>query len=616
MSKIETINEVIDYIQNVRHEFLNRIIKESASINDYSQIIEFFRASHPINPYQRIYEIQPTLNNDIFLLSSNELQKKVILQLYTYFEENPHEFNIICPEAQYIIWNEIFSCVENLMQIKKELINTQIQQKKNNFPDSCNFVHLHLHRLARAYCQIVILENQLGIERYLATSGLDYDIKLIHSLVKDIRRESNEKLNSTKLEFQKQWNLTAISRIIRKLLGDEILDDSVTCNFPRDQNRVIFILIDGMGYAQYLWYREGIKNQKNATYGINIFEWLSQFDEYNDSYVLGSTLITDTGSAIASIYSGKLPSYHGIYASNMYNGEESVNIKKIDGEKFDKFVEICPDTFLSNLTNVEIKILDGSGSYTKKNKNSFTKFIFADFPRDRIVPENRLFKKISHSIENVSNNLLILGYYPLIDNTSHSIGSFTSFESSEYEKLNIMLVDMLIDLAKNQPFVFDGKTTILISADHGMFEISSKKITLSEIKKLFQEKMAIKTSITINARSIFIYKIPQHLIKKGIKLLNEFIEERDIIANIYSKNDEIIQDLLFSSERFGLIPIPDIILLFEDEGIGVTNDIDDTLIFHGSHGGSSCEEVFIPLIQIRLTEKLRSEIMDHFAKIS
>jgi len=616
MTALASKEEAIDFIQQIRYEYLKRVNQGTATQNDYSKIIDFFRSPHPVNSYQRVFDNTQFPDCDCFLLSSNELQKYVILRLYSYFYSQQDDFKEICPDAQYVIWSTIFPCVESLKKIQQELKSIQVYQKANNYPNSCEFVQFYLHKLAQAYSLMVILENQLGIERYLATTGLKYDIKFIHSLVQDIRRESNGKLKKTKLEFQIQWNLTAISKIIKKLLGEQVLEDSITCNFVKDQERVIFILIDGMGYTQYLWYREGIKSQKNFAYGLNIFEWLSQFNEYNDTLVLGSTLIPDTGSAIASIYSGKLPTTHGIYASNMYDGINSINIKKIDGVNFDKFVENCPDTFLSSLNKTTIKILDGSGSFTKKNKNSFTKFIFGEFPRERIIPQDRLFKKISGTVQNLSNKLLILGYYPLIDNTSHSIGAFTAFESVEYEKLNLIFIDMLIDLAKNQPFVFDGKTTILITADHGMFEISSKKISLYEIKQVFRDEMAIIPFVSINTRSIFLYNIPLDKIKKAKDVLQDFIDRREIIAEIYTKNDEIIQTLLLNSERYGQTPSPDLILIIEDEGIGVSNDIEDALIFHGGHGGSSCEEVFVPLIQIRLTSHLRTEIMNHFAKIS
>jgi len=621
MIEFSSLPESLGFIQKVRHEYLRRINLSTASRDDYSKIIDFFRTSRPVNPYQRDYTNQNILTDDPFSLPSILLQKEAILSLYAYFESKPEEFRDIGLNAQYEIWSIIFPTVENLVKIRKDVEDIQINQKKDNYPDSCGFVRLYLQKLALSYSILVKLENQLGVERYLASTGLDYDIQFIHSIVQDIRKSVNKSLKTTKVEFQTQWNLTSISTVIKKILGETVQENSITCNFPSDQNKVIFILLDGVGYAQYLWYQEGVKNQRNAVFGINIFDWLANFDEYHDRFILGSTLIPDTGCAIATIYSGKLPPEHGIYASNMYigrtiDGRYSFDIKKTIGDEFDEFVEKCPNTFLSTLSDVSIRILDGSGSYAKKKKNSFTKLIFDDFPREVIIPQDRLFKLIPKSIGNTSKKSLILGYYPLIDNTSHSIGAFTAFESNEYEKLNFLFVEMFLDLAKNQSHVFDGKTTILISADHGMFETSSKKVTLSELKQVIKNSLGLKPTIVMNTRSIFFYDIPLDKISTVKELLKKFLIEKEIVADIFTKDDDLIRSLLLSSERFVKSPNPDLTLLMVDEGIGVLNDIEDDLLFHGSHGGASCEEVFVPLIQIQLTPHLRTEILNHFTKIA
>lgn len=621
MTNPSTSKEVLDFVQKIRHEYLRRVGEGTAAQKDYSKIIDFFRSSRPINPYQRQYETQSHSLENFSTLPSSELQKSVILILYSYFESKPEEFRNIGPDAQYIIWSLVFPCVESLIKIRNDVQNIRIYQKNNNYPDSCEFTRLYLNKLAQSYSLLVKLENQLGVERYLASSGLEHDILFIHLIVQEIRKTVNNRLKNTKLEFQTQWNLTSISTVIKKLLGETVQENSVTCNFSSDQNRVIFILLDGVGYAQYLWYQEGVKNQRNAIFGINIFDWLANFDEYHDKFILGSTLIPDTGCAIATIYSGKLPPAHGIYASNMYlgrtvDGRYSFDIKKTIGDEFDEFAEKCPDTFLSTLSGVSIKILDGSGSYVKKKKNSFTKLIFDDFPREVIIPQDRLFKLIPKSIDNTSNKSLIIGYYPLIDNTSHSIGAFTAFESNEYEKLNLLFVEMFLDLAKNQSQVFDGKTTILISADHGMFETSSKKVTLSELKQVIKNSLGLKPTIVMNTRSIFFYDIPLDKISTVKELLKKFLIEKEIVADIFTKDDDLIRSLLLSSERFVKSPNPDLTLLMVNEGIGVLNDIDDDLLFHGSHGGASCEEVFVPLIQIQLTPHLRTEILNHFTKIA
>jgi hypothetical protein len=219
MIKITTLPESLDFIQKVRHEFLRRVNLGTASKDDYSKIIDFFRSPRPVNPYLRDYNNQNFFTDDPFSLPSNLLQKEAILSLFAYFESRTEEFCIIGHHAQYEIWSIIFPTVEDLVKIRNDVENIQIHQKKDNYPDSSRFVRLYLQKLAQSYSILVKLEKQLGIERYLASTGLEYDIQFTHSIVKDIRKSVNKSLKTTKAEFQTQWNLTSISEIIKKCWG-------------------------------------------------------------------------------------------------------------------------------------------------------------------------------------------------------------------------------------------------------------------------------------------------------------------------------------------------------------------------------------------------------------
>lgn len=108
MIAIKSKDEVIDFIQQVRYEYLERINKGTATQNDYSKIIDFFRSSRPVNPFQRVIDNTSFQGSDYLSLSSNELQKYVILDLFSYFEPKQEEFKEICPDAQYVIWIRFF----------------------------------------------------------------------------------------------------------------------------------------------------------------------------------------------------------------------------------------------------------------------------------------------------------------------------------------------------------------------------------------------------------------------------------------------------------------------------------------------------------------------------
>ena len=160
---------------------------------------------------------------------------------------------------------------------------------------------------------------------------------------------------------------------------------------------------------------------------------------------------------------------------------------------------------MNDLNGIETIVLQGSSFIDYKDK-SFSKMIYGDSKIIAVDPIERIFKVINENI-NFNVKQLIVAYLPLIDRTGHSIGAFTSFESYEYEKLNILMVEFLLDLANNKEELFDGKTKIMISADHGMFETSFNFVTFNEIFEEYKKKGLYPPIIAINNRSIILYNI-------------------------------------------------------------------------------------------------------------
>ena len=70
--------------------------------------------------------------------------------------------------------------------------------------------------LANGYKEMVIFEKKMGIDRYLATSGLKEDITILHGILKELREICNFKLKNFIELFQKKWNLTSVSKAVQK----------------------------------------------------------------------------------------------------------------------------------------------------------------------------------------------------------------------------------------------------------------------------------------------------------------------------------------------------------------------------------------------------------------
>ena len=98
--------------------------------------------------------------------------------------------------------------------------------------------------------------------------------------------------------------------------------------FPQDQENVIFILVDGLGFTQFRWLLKTIAQHTISPLATNIFWWLDQQKAFNDNYILASNLISVTGGCLPTIYTGSLPRRTGIFGSHSYIEGNPLNILK------------------------------------------------------------------------------------------------------------------------------------------------------------------------------------------------------------------------------------------------------------------------------------------------
>lgn len=596
-------------LRDCRLEILNRIIKNEMSSVEYQGILSNLNSISDFRfKDHALHDKIPNLSR----LTNEDITSFLITEIKKFYLNDKNEYNRICVEGQYNLWRNVFECAQNLIAIKKSMQTLNFTIRKDDYFDSCEITGQYLSLLADSFKEMVFFEKKMGVDRYLATSGLKNDINLLHQLLREIRDLCNEKLEEFIKVFRIQWNLTNVSKAIKDSFKQTSPNNELSSFMSTNNKKIIFLLMDGFGYVQYLWSLGGLKKRKSTTYDLNLFEWLKNFEEYQDKFILSSTLVTDTGSALATIFSGKMPSDTGIISSNQVLDGRIKDIKRIRGQEFLKHVQKYPDSFLEELDGIKVSIYDGSGFVEYRNDESFSGLIYNNYVKEPIKPQERIFKKIANGIDNDQRELIV-GYVPLIDRTGHPIGAFTSFEAYEYEKLNILLVEFLLDLALNKKEIFDGKTKIIISADHGMFETSSKYISLEDLKKGFYYHQLKPPMIVFNNRSLIIYYINKKDLNRYKNALHDILNNKGIKHEIYSIYDDYSKDFFWKSPNTK--SSPQLIVLFKGDGIAIKHNIDEILLHNGGHGGCSCEEVFVPFITIQLTPNLHSELIKHFAKL-
>lgn len=589
-------------------------------------------------------ENNKNLYNDIntFLLSPREildvtndnidlLDIRIERNYINYLKEKLYELYITDYEfyKKYIIdgqsdiWDQLYRTYFKLLDNINKLSNMNIDFVSDKYSFACKEVENVINIVSSSYCDITDFENNMGLDRFLSCINQE-DLKILYDQIQKVKILANKKIDKYKDIFQKDWNLTTISVLLKHMLIEENYNSPIARNFPSNQERVILFIIDGLGYAQYLWNICYSKKTKKYTFNENILYWLEEKRNFF-KYIIGSSLISDTAAGLAQIFTGNYPKNTGIISSKVYREDfynfysptyryksSIIDIKNIK-HNFENLVEQQSNifTFLQNYN------IDSETYYCSNYKNNpFSNFCFGNTQLHKVLPPERVFSILFDRLDANCKGVLKTIYYTSLDNTGHPTGAFTLFEFYEHQKFNIMFTNFLIQLALYKPELFDGKTSIVITADHGMAECSKRVISRSAFDCLYPELIKKRYSIVENNRALLFYNIISNKMNEAKMKISKIFNDYGIDAKIYTKNDPIVEELLYNPRTISAVNCPDIIALIEGDGIVYSKNINEKLYHYGGHGGRSLEEVFVPLIAIQLSQDLKNEIEDRFFKLT
>ena len=167
----------------------------------------------------------------------------------------------------------------------------------------------------------------------------------------------------------------------------------------------------------------------------------------------------------------------------------------------------------------------------------------------------------------------------------------------------------MIELVENFKNLFNGKTAIVISADHGMYESSSKVISDKIIRQASSGLLSNDVKIVYENRACYIYGIKTVDLDLVRTKLADFFATNNIPIAVYTKQDGIVNDLLYDPNSPYSNHFPDILLQFYGTGIFFHKEnLESHQFLYGAHGGCSIDEIFIPLIYLPLTNELAENL--------
>lgn len=510
---------------------------------------------------------------------------------------NPHWFESFAAE-QMEVWRLFTACVVRLKDIKRRVYDANLALRTGDYVASNKALSTYLNMLADAYGVVSEFENYWGIDKLLAPQLLKQEVTFLRRNLQDVRTLLHKKLARYREHYQEEWGIWGLSDMVRLLFSSkaDVISTRIPFNGPNDQKRVFAFVLDGYGMVQHLWALRSSEQYTDRSFSMDVFSWLEGRKEFNGKNILGSTLATDTGSGLAAIFTGSTGSVNGVLGSKMWStsSRRVVDVLKegpyqMTGRDSKSFFDSLPD-------DIKIKVFHGGGR--GEIPTPFGRFTYGGRP-DYIGVNisERIFALLRKTVENDSLRRLYCIYHPLIDRTGHSVGSFSNFELNEIQRFKSGLLAFLIDLAYYNEEVFDGKTTFLLTADHGMFETSERYITVNQIRQCLNAR----DHFIWTNRSVWVYSDSPH---EAAGVLSRLFEESGITFEKHFKGEKTV------NAHFGEgSDVPDLIIQFTDEGLIAPSEAARTdLLLFGVHSGRSNEEVFVPCISLCLTPELGEEL--------
>ena len=155
----------------------------------------------------------------------------------------------------------------------------------------------------------------------------------------------------------------------------------------------------------------------------------------------------------------------------------------------------------------------------------------------------------------------------------------------------------------------------MLTADHGMTE--SYRINISKFDLLDMLKTHnIRPWIIEGNRAEFLYNVNDRDIDLCKSLLQQYFDEKNIDVLVLAKSDDLYDTFMPRPEWSYVDTVPSIIVLLISEGIFYSKDVGENLMHFGGHGGHSVDEVFVPLINIEMNERLKNAITERFLNLS
>lgn len=366
-------------------------------------------------------------------------------------------------------------------------------------------------------------------------------------------------------------NLT--SSVLKAFDADFLYEPLKELDHLKDSKNIVLLVIDGLGF-EYIK-----KNGRNSIFEKHLVRNLT------------SVFPSTTASAITTFATGVAPQQHGITGWFMYLKELGVVstilpfIPRYKGESFPN-VGIERKDIYSEKTIVEKikhisytiypeKIIDG-----KVNRKEKTLLGYSSL--------RGMFSQIRRALRSSTNRKYIYAYWTEFDSVCHYRGVGSKEALEHFRHLDKKLTSFVRSLKGTE-------TTLIITSDHGLIDTPrSKVIFVNDHPGLYK---TLTLPLCGEPRAAYCYVRPSKT-----KQFESYIKEKlGHCCELYKSED------LIKRKMFGLYEPSDklfdrigdyVLIMKEDYSIKDMLMKENVNFNKGNHGGSSAEEMLVPLVVV------------------
>jgi len=361
-----------------------------------------------------------------------------------------------------------------------------------------------------------------------------------------------------------------------KKTGYQLLKSIKGAEFSGATN-IVLLVIDGLGY-EYL-----LKNGNESTLKKHLRSKLT------------SVFPSTTASAMTSFFTGLTPQEHGLTGWFTYLKEMGVvsTILPFTTRYGESKAEACVEpkkifTFKSVFERINVN------SYIISHRDyvhsEFNKIACDGAKRKGYSTLNGYFSQIVRTIKSSKKKKFICAYWGKFDSICHREGVGSKKALSHFQELDKKFAKFIVSLKGTGSLV-------IVTSDHG--QIESKKSEMINLKDHPQLQECLTLPLCGEPRTAYCYVRPSK-----IKIFENYVRKNMGNYCAIYKSDDLIKKKYFGLhqshprlfERVG-----DYTLIMKDNYIIRDFILGEKEHFHiGNHGGTSKEEMLIPLIVVKI----------------